>query len=1778
MAEGEKTSGSPEAARPFASQQRGQGHGPESPISLPICAMGFCEAISGGTLLNKTVESRVLKHATTKGDKIAIKASTPHGMQRSEAAMMQYAAAHGILVPRVRGVYDVATTAPIATVMVSDLVPGRPLAEVWESLTASEQASIKHQLRQQIGLMRRCTVSFAGRVGYRPIRNLWNSTSTSYCGPFDSEEAFNQWCLQRLPTDCISRQAWLQYLQGRQRRTTLDPFCLTHGNLSPQNIIVQGDKVSGIVGWGRSGFFPDYVEYTSALSLNSGFEEWWVLILKEILVPFLYSPADNHRIDVLAVSGLGSHAFGSFMHKDDGTMWLSDKLPDDLSGARVMIYGYNTKLTNSTSFAQLDDLAGSLQTSLSSLIMSQASKKIILVGHSLGGLLIKGAIIRIHASESRPILTEVAGLLLFGVPNDGMSIGSLISMVTDQPNRQLVDSLNNINSHALRTPNRDFLQIQDEFAPKIFCFYETKKSPTAALVAGNYKMVGPLECLVSQTSATSCLPQSASLDHAIAIDRSHSGLVKFAYHDSEYDKVVHVLEQLVNKASSKLRTITDLPLAGTNHKKQRIQPQDIPPGSGATSHVGNEESYGEGELNRCLQDLQWDDPDLDRSRIESTKGGIFKEAIRWILEDTDFQHWRHDSSKRVLWIKGGPGKGKTMLSIGITQLLEEPTPAGKNRLANPSSFFFCQNSDQRINNASAVLKGLMYRLLVDRHELYHYLKEDYDRGGKQLFQGDHQFQALSRVFKKMVCHADFKHVVLVVDGLDECETGLEDLLDLINNTVANVAYRVKWLVTSRNRDDIEQKLALVDLKSRISLELNASHVTTAVHDYIKERVAGIHSLREEPMLRKEVEAKLLQKSDGTFLWVALVLGQIRGILNGEILAFIDKTPSGLMSLYSGMMHQIEESYRPQCHEILIIANLAYRPLSLQELRVLPNLEQLSLGDLERIINKCGSFLTVVGRRVYLAHSSVRDYLTKNSGNGNLLFAELAKAHHSIVIRSLKAMSKVLHRNMLDLEVDAWPDRWTPLPETLEAVKYSCIYWIQHCSSMSSFSNDIQNQITYFLRKRLLYWLEAIGLLQSTGTLDGKLDMDIEWIKLERALRTQNVDPLLTILVLDCWRFSSHSAHFLKHGPLQLYTSALLFASEPSMVQQAFESEIPDWIQARRVDYIWPVFRNSRSEDPARPVTSQQALKFVNTHKVIVTSPNGSITNWDSTKGTLIESDAAINKAALASFISDDCKSIVLKVGDLGYELWDLRRRTMINRLKPTLALLRHSKLRAPCSIDAMAFCPHMELLALVQDNEIIVLRLADEALHIAFDSVSGIEWLAFSPNSRLLASIHRDVRAPETKDLDNEWHFRCTVSVWRLEDGTKAQSFDAWCSSLITVQAPLHQPIVFTPDSTAIAFLNNSCSVQVRKIENEEVINSWDRHSDTIYMDFSPDSKSFVCISTDGLIDVYDLRAQSILKRLQIPDTPFSILEAKSTGISKGSKLLALLYAKKIFVWSLGISFDKRPSEESSPSVTIHYEPINSAGVTSSFLLSNDSRFLAAGFTDGRLFIWDAISMKEIFHIKEEGKVTSLSFSRDSTMLVSGFTTGAVFVLNTETKLTWLSGERFGPICAVAVSQGCKLIGAGSHKGIIQIWDAQAKKSIRTLSATSELTINALCFSDDCSILATGTVTGDVTIWDLAIGCQRSVLLSWPYLQSMGISYDGGQLWSASTDHAICLWDMWSGTLLHTFRTIPCSGNDLLSQRHKHKVILQAEYDATTRCLKSNTGVIQLPPSEFSTD
>ena len=191
------------------------------------------------------------------------------------------------------------------------------------------------------------------------------------------------------------------------------------------------------------------------------------------------------------------------------------------------------------------------------------------------------------------------------------------------------------------------------------------------------------------------------------------------------------------------------------------------------------------EIQKCMQDLRPTDPRLDKERIEDTKGGLLKEAYRWVIETSDFQKWRTSHHNRLLWIKGDPGKGKTMLLCGIADELQ-------NSLAKSAllSYFFCQATDSRINSATTVLRGLIYLLVDQQPSLVSHVQRSYDIAGKALFEDANAWVTLTKIFSSILYDLNLLTTYLIVDTLNECVVDLLRLLGFIAQT-SSVSTRVK---------------------------------------------------------------------------------------------------------------------------------------------------------------------------------------------------------------------------------------------------------------------------------------------------------------------------------------------------------------------------------------------------------------------------------------------------------------------------------------------------------------------------------------------------------------------------------------------------------------------------------------------------------------------------------------------------------------------------------------------------------------------------------------------------------------------------------------------------------------------------------------------------------------------------------------------------------------------------------------------------------------------------
>jgi archaellum biogenesis ATPase FlaH len=778
---------------------------------------------------------------------------------------------------------------------------------------------------------------------------------------------------------------------------------------------------------------------------------------------------------------------------------------------------------------------------------------------------------------------------------------------------------------------------------------------------------------------------------------------------------------------------------------------------------------------RRIQDLCGTDPRNDKKRIEDMKGGLLKDSYRWVFHNDSFRQWHEDPQSRLLWIKGDPGKGKTMLLCGIIDELQAPSAIAK---TNTVSYFFCQATDARINSATAVLRGLLYMLVKQHPSLASHVRKKYDEAGKNMFEDANAWVALAEIFAEVLRDSSLTTTYLIVDALDECVTDRPKLLDFIAKQ-SSASSRVKWIVSSRNQPDIERGLEQAGHKVRLSLELNTASVSTAVQAYIEQRASELaQQNRYDERTKRAVLKHLTSNANDTFLWVALVCEYLQATARRNVLRKQELFPPGLDALYERIMQQISKTDDAElCKQVLAAVTLVYRPIALKELVTLVEpLESIADdSELREIIDLCGSFLTLREQTVYFVHQSAKDFLLAKAAQ-DVFPAGQETVHQAIFARSLHIMSTTLRRDMYGLKALGTPidDVRMPQPDPLAAMRYSCIYWVNHFHDWSlSLSEDhpvdLQDggAVYEFIKKKYLYWLEALSLCRSMregvlamAKLDALAQVTIKVAVLcmvyanttQRRVDAQSVKELLQ----DARQFIMYHVPAIQNSPLQVHASALLFSPTHSVIRALFKEEEPTVI------VIKPIMKDNWSNCLLTLKTHNRGSSVAFSHdsaRLASASSDRTIKIWDASSGECLKTLKGHSDSVWSVAFSHDSARLASASGDKTVKIWDASSGECLK----SLAGHRHW-------VYSVAFSHDSTRLASASKDTTVKIWDASsgECLKTLEGHSDSVHLVAFAHNSARLASASKDK----------------TVKIW---DASSEE-----CLQTPTVKKPVHR-ISFSP-------------------------------------------------------------------------------------------------------------------------------------------------------------------------------------------------------------------------------------------------------------------------------------------------------------------------------------------------------------------------------------------------
>lgn len=84
------------------------------------------------------------------------------------------------------------------------------------------------------------------------------------------------------------------------------------------------------------------------------------------------------------------------------------------------------------------------------------------------------------------------------------------------------------------------------------------------------------------------------------------------------------------------------------------------------------------------------------------------------------------------------------------------------------SFFFCQATNTRLNDAAAVFRGLIFSLVDQQPHLIPRGRQQYDKSGRKGFEDVNVWKDLTKIVIDILEDPLLHSIYMIIDALDEC--------------------------------------------------------------------------------------------------------------------------------------------------------------------------------------------------------------------------------------------------------------------------------------------------------------------------------------------------------------------------------------------------------------------------------------------------------------------------------------------------------------------------------------------------------------------------------------------------------------------------------------------------------------------------------------------------------------------------------------------------------------------------------------------------------------------------------------------------------------------------------------------------------------------------------------------------------------------------------------------------------------------------------------------------
>jgi tRNA A-37 threonylcarbamoyl transferase component Bud32 len=240
----------------------------------------------------RVITQEELANATRFGDFIPVYkvdartvVKTGDSVRLAEAAAMRLVREKTTIpVPEIYNAYTDNTTGHVRIVM--EFIEGDCLSNKWDQYDAQQKEHVLQQLHDMFAQLRNIKGMFIGSVDESACEDPLFEEDIGTYGPYMDEASFYQGIIKALKNTLES--GWVDTVCAMVGALSGHEIVLTHGDMSPRNILVQDGKIVAILDWEMAGYYPEYWEYVKAL-YRPAWESRWIAdrAVDRVLQPYL---------------------------------------------------------------------------------------------------------------------------------------------------------------------------------------------------------------------------------------------------------------------------------------------------------------------------------------------------------------------------------------------------------------------------------------------------------------------------------------------------------------------------------------------------------------------------------------------------------------------------------------------------------------------------------------------------------------------------------------------------------------------------------------------------------------------------------------------------------------------------------------------------------------------------------------------------------------------------------------------------------------------------------------------------------------------------------------------------------------------------------------------------------------------------------------------------------------------------------------------------------------------------------------------------------------------------------------------------------------------------------------------------------------------------------------------------------------------------------------------------------------------------------------------------